>query len=294
MTGTLVSIIIPVASYHASVLHRALDSVYAQTVPCEVVVVDDHDRQGAGWARNKGVAKVSTPFVMFLDADDYLEPNAIERMLDTYQQGYYVYTDDEQGGKIHATPDCEVYLIAESWHSVSCLVPLSAHHAIGGFDETLPALEDKDYYLKLQAAGICGRRAAFPLLHYTNEGQRSKRFDSHPEREAIRKSIYQKYLGRARMGCNCGGTAAQTGTPDDKEAGDVLATALYTPMKMRGRVSGRLYAKPSGANNYQMWVDPADVAKSPSLWQAVYANDLRRQMPTVDSIREMALRELSG
>lgn len=55
-----VTVVIPVAGYHSEIAARAIASVEAQTVPCEIVVVPDTSAKGAGWARNRGLESVNT------------------------------------------------------------------------------------------------------------------------------------------------------------------------------------------------------------------------------------------
>ena len=97
-----VSVIIP--AYKAEqTIRRAIDSVLAQTVPpTEIVVVDDGspDDQNAvietygervvlvrqpngrtASARNAGLERAQGDFIAFLDADDYWEPEKLERQL---------------------------------------------------------------------------------------------------------------------------------------------------------------------------------------------------------------------
>lgn len=99
---SLVSIIIPAFNYERYVA-RAIESALAQDYPAvEVVVVDDGstdgtaavaeqfvDRgvrvirqanQGLAAARNTGIAHATGELLFFLDADDFLEPQAIARL----------------------------------------------------------------------------------------------------------------------------------------------------------------------------------------------------------------------
>ncbi|CNE15558.1 glycosyl transferase [Mycobacterium tuberculosis] len=108
MPQLLVSVIIPVFNCRDTV-SEALDSVFSQTLPAErieTIVVDDgstdgsaelleemaraHDRVtvlhqpnsgGAGAPRNRGLERASGKYVFFLDADDRLGPEALERMV---------------------------------------------------------------------------------------------------------------------------------------------------------------------------------------------------------------------
>ncbi|MGW3768438.1 glycosyltransferase [Actinomadura verrucosospora] len=107
MTHPLVSVIVPVYQCRDTV-GGALESVFAQSLPAEqveVIAVDDgstdgggelldelaraHDRLtvvhqpnsgGAGAPRNRGLELATGTFVFFLDADDRLGPEALERM----------------------------------------------------------------------------------------------------------------------------------------------------------------------------------------------------------------------
>ncbi|MEV0663225.1 glycosyltransferase family 2 protein [Actinomadura luteofluorescens] len=107
MRQPLVSVIVPVYQCRDTV-GGALESVFAQTLPAErveVIAVDDgstdgggelldelaraHERLtvvhqpnsgGAGAPRNRGLELASGTFVFFLDADDRLGPEALERM----------------------------------------------------------------------------------------------------------------------------------------------------------------------------------------------------------------------
>lgn len=131
MTAPLVSVIIPV--YNAApFLSRCLDSVLAQTcTDWELITVNDGSSDGsahilARYARacperisfldgpNRGVVKARATalehargaYLFFLDGDDYLPPNALERLLNAMQQdqadmavGSYTLVWPEEGGR---------------------------------------------------------------------------------------------------------------------------------------------------------------------------------------------------
>lgn len=102
MTLSPFSIVVVNYNYEAF-LREAIDSALAQTLPgCEVVVVDDRSTDGSAdvirtyrdrvipvfrpenggmsAAVNSGYARSTGRVVLFLDADDYLHPDAAERM----------------------------------------------------------------------------------------------------------------------------------------------------------------------------------------------------------------------
>jgi GT2 family glycosyltransferase len=102
---TLVSVIIPCYNY-GEFLQQAIDSVWRQThLYYQVIVVDDGsaddtydiccknnvvyvktERVGVSAARNIGIAHSSGDYLVFLDADDILYPNALELNLFYFRQ----------------------------------------------------------------------------------------------------------------------------------------------------------------------------------------------------------------
>lgn len=97
-----ISFIIPVYNGE-KYLAEAIDSVIGQSYSCdmEIIVSDDGstdescriarekkvilleggERRGAAFARNRGVEAATGNFLMFLDADDVLEPEALEKLI---------------------------------------------------------------------------------------------------------------------------------------------------------------------------------------------------------------------
>lgn len=225
-----VSIVIPVGPGHEELVKDALHSVEGQTHRFwECIVVNDSGKPlclegfpwakvvntsgclGAGAARNLGVKQVHVPFLVFLDADDMLKPTFLEATLKAYQQnGRYAYTDwftqDARGQKqVHATPEYSFEAIwgQPSIHAVSALIPRKWFESAGGFDESLPAYEDVDFFMKLLTKGYCGVRVAEPLLLYNlHQGKRriagEKRKD---EFRALLKKRYSQYMEGKEMCC---------------------------------------------------------------------------------------------
>jgi hypothetical protein len=284
----LVSIIIPIAPYHTTIVEQAIAAARSQSLSCDVIPVEDANQLGTGWARNMGVALSDSLFVVFCDADDILRQDAIERMVGCYQQGKYVYIDSMDGEGLHQTSDLGYY-DSTWWHVVTSLIPTAAFKAVGGFDESLPAIEDMELFLRLQAHGICGVRCPHPLLRYTAGGRRSMMFKKRPDYKIFRNQVYEKWSGAAKMSCGCG-TPVNGVIPENKQDTDILVTALYGttgPRQIVGPVTGRLYSRPRGASSYQLWVDPRDADAKPNLWQPVRTVDMTA-MPAVDEVVRMA------
>ncbi len=275
---TLASIIIPIAPYHDAVVNYALTSAYAQTIPAQVVPIRDSDRRGAGWARNAGARQATGLFLVFLDADDTIEPDFLEQTLKVWKPGTYVYTDDQQGHSVHQTPDNNVYQDG-TWHAVTTLLPKAYFDFVGGFDESLPAIEDLDLYLRLMITGFCGVRCPKTLLHYSAHGLRSQMFMRRPDMEQIKDEVRRKYT----MGCGgkCGGDPKPPTIPTEKQDGQILARALYQGRSERGP-SGTWYARPRSQMGFRQWVYPEDIEARPDLWEKI------DQPPTHVEIMEMS------
>lgn len=78
-----VTVVIP---YHTAreengMLARAVRSVEAQTEPCEIIAAKDVHGMGAAITRNHGLALVRTPWTAFLDSDDEMDPNHVEKLI---------------------------------------------------------------------------------------------------------------------------------------------------------------------------------------------------------------------
>lgn len=110
MTGKpLVSVIMP--AYQAEkYIKKAIESVWIQDVPLELIVVDDcsrdntrdvlkrytmrsdfhyiknKDNMGAAASRNRGVEAAKGDFIAYLDSDDWWEPGKLKKQLEMMKQ----------------------------------------------------------------------------------------------------------------------------------------------------------------------------------------------------------------
>lgn len=219
-----VSVVIPVGPGHEAKLEDALDSLEAQTFrKWEAVVVWDnadwegetvhriqkaypyirwvHNKgvKGSGYSRNRGVEIARAPLILFLDADDYLAPEALDKMVAEFRLcGHAIYTDyvglayvDDPGA---LSPDLDIkhreedgwtaigYKAAEydcvraqaqpeqgkpyTWNLVTTLFPKAWHEEIGGFDEVMTTWEDVDYWWRMAQRGKCFRHIHEELVIY--------------------------------------------------------------------------------------------------------------------------------
>lgn len=268
----LVSVIIPVGPGHVKHLNKALDSLVAQTFKSwEVIVIDDSQvygpneeflkfdykaypfirafrsinegKQGAGAARNIGIREAKAPLLFFLDADDMLVPDALEKMVKAYQESdrTFVYSDwyaanPGQPLEHQNTQDYNQKAVREKiQHAVSVLVEAGAVRAVGGFDETLPTWEDWDFFIKLASRGYCGVRVPEPLLIYRTETgtRRKKAFEPGNN---IYQQIVDKWKGVEFMPC-CGKNAS-INRQADAATGYPAASTDVTPGRVRLRYVG--------------------------------------------------------
>lgn len=169
-------------------LADALDSARRQTRPFdEIVVVDDGSRDGPApllsrypearlitqsnmglaAARNTGLRAVESDFIVFLDADDVLLPNAVEKGLaahDAHPAAGLVYGAHRRiaadgsslGGDIHSPIEADAYGTLLTRNCIGMHAAVMYHRerlvAIGGFDPGLRRCEDYDVYLRMADA----------------------------------------------------------------------------------------------------------------------------------------------
>lgn len=185
-----VSVIIP--AYNAvDTLGATLDSLIDQTSPhWEAIIVDDgstddtpalaagyaardqrirvlrQDQRGEGGARNSGLSEARSDWVLFLDADDWLLPAALERLvtaaagdgtLDAVHGGWSRVAAD---GTVMAAEHCAhtgdlFALFARhcAFPIHSTLVRRSAAQRAGGFDAALTTCADWDFWQRLTRLG---------------------------------------------------------------------------------------------------------------------------------------------
>ncbi|MBI3782604.1 MAG: glycosyltransferase [Deltaproteobacteria bacterium] len=188
-----VSVIIPTYNRSAMVV-EALRSAVAQSAPAhEVIVVDDGSNddtlavlqresakdvhlirranRGVAAARNLGVARSSGDLIAFLDSDDLWLPDKLATQtafFATHPEAMICQTEEvwiRNGVRVnprtyHHKPSGDVFDASLE----RCLVSPSAvmmrralFEEIGGFDESLPACEDYDLWLRIARSTLIWR-----------------------------------------------------------------------------------------------------------------------------------------
>ena len=181
-----VSVIIPVHNVE-DYLSRCIDSVINQTHDnIEIILVDDGSTDNSqkicddyskkdnrvffkrikpcncGQARNIGLEEAKGDYILFLDSDDYIEYNTIERMLNEIKKGYDIVCCgfdriDEDTKKVYCTemismPYDEIILnddnfMEASFLSPSCWGKLFPKELLSGSSFTTNAIEDILFYI---------------------------------------------------------------------------------------------------------------------------------------------------
>ncbi|MGA9176791.1 MAG: glycosyltransferase [Desulfobacterales bacterium] len=183
-TKPQVSVIIPTYN-RAWVMKEAIDSVLAQDyTEFELIVVDDgstdhtsdvldsyrnvikvlsQKNKGVSAARNRGIAEASGKFIAFLDSDDLWLPQKLTVQIEFFNQtpdALICQTEEvwirnglrvnpkkrhkKPSGRIFK-PSLELCLVSPS----AVMIHRGLFDRVGGFDETLPACEDYDIWLRI-------------------------------------------------------------------------------------------------------------------------------------------------
>jgi glycosyltransferase involved in cell wall biosynthesis len=217
-----ISVIIP--SFNRShTLARALQSVYDQSSPVEeVILIDDgstddsaamvardfpevevirQSNSGVSAARNRGIQAARHEWIALLDSDDCWLPQKIAsvRQAVTTHPGYILYHSDElwvrRGVRVNPM---QKHRKSGGWIFAQCL-PLCAISPsaaviqkktlleLGLFDESLPACEDYDLWLRL-----CHR---FPV-HYIDQALITK-YGGHEDQLSHQYPVMDRFRVRA-------------------------------------------------------------------------------------------------
>jgi glycosyltransferase involved in cell wall biosynthesis len=188
-----VSVIVPTFN-RQSLLDRALRSVITQTLaPQEIIVIDDgstdttrammqtkyphityrfQENKGVSLARNTGISLAKSPWIAFLDSDDEWFPEKLHYQLAALQHnpGYLLCHTEEiwirQGRRVNPMNKHQKYggYIYDKCLPLCAISPSSViihrmlFEQVGLFDETLPACEDYDMWLR-----ICSQHPALFL-----------------------------------------------------------------------------------------------------------------------------------
>ncbi len=169
------------------------------------------ENRGVSTARNVGLARVRTPFVMFLDADDMLHPTALARLAPALAQtpvaaaafGSFrkVFADGSPypGEKplrrvTYPSGDILAAMLQNNFlaNGGHVLVRTGAARRVGGFDERLRLSEDWEFWCRLALEGPFDYIGAEPACLYlrvaptSSSGGMARNWDAHqPALQAV-------------------------------------------------------------------------------------------------------------
>lgn len=188
-----ISVVIPVYNKEVSQVERAISSAKNQTRPAErIIVVDDgsdngreveraarengveyvrQENQGVAVARNNGIARTDTEYIVCLDADDKIEPRFLEfcaDALDSDRSLYVAYTklryikpDGETG--VSQWPDgynFDKFLERGNQVPTCCMFRRVVWERLGGYRQRYApsgaGAEDAEFFLRAGAYGYRG------------------------------------------------------------------------------------------------------------------------------------------
>jgi glycosyltransferase involved in cell wall biosynthesis len=304
-----VSVVIPVGPGHLKHIQACIDGLISQTNPLweailindtgerwfddnqqpltqhvmgvPAVFIDGDKNNGVAWARNRGIERARSKFVIFLDVDDIAQPGMIDALLVAHRTssgwiyGDWYHTTDEEV-KYNNAPDWNVGgFIQKQLAPITGLYEHEHLVSIGGFDENAPGWEDWDLQLRLFGKGICGTRVAYPLIMYhMNYGWR--REDNFADAENVLKYIQEKHEelfnlileGRIMPCRSCGGNSTVSINQSTTErANEMYNDTSLVPVKYIGKKAGKRSFKPPGTHRSYRFkigatinVHPDDVA----------------------------------
>ncbi len=186
--NTSVAVVIPSNKYH-QYLDECIDSVVNQSHPAdEIILVNDgggtgftrqlaekypwlkvitlETNQGAGQARNAGVAAAQSELIAFLDSDDVWLPEKLERQLEFLEQNNHLHAThcgltvfDQTGPKqayVDKPPVLQKEDMLTSGHVLpsAFLIRRSVFLQAGGFSDKFRIGEDYDLILRLVRDGV--------------------------------------------------------------------------------------------------------------------------------------------
>lgn len=165
---------IDLSAFHKSSVYESFPEAYPF-----VTFVTTNVHVGAAKARHYGATLATTPFLLFLDADDWLQPNALRFMFNAWSEhraiiysDYVAHDREYDEGRIHVAADFDPQRALRAlsdqyiWALMPSLLPKSWYDCIGGFDLTLQSWEDWDLWVRFAKAGCNFYRVPYPLFHY--------------------------------------------------------------------------------------------------------------------------------
>tara|TARA_Y100001968_G_C19453940_1_gene770811 strand:+ start:7002 stop:7901 length:900 start_codon:yes stop_codon:yes gene_type:complete len=191
----LISVIIPCFN-SGNTLKRSIESIKSQTLQSiEIIVVNDgsddkktlkvisslkdvkiinQKNNGLPSARNIGASNSKGEFLLFLDADDWIENDALELMykhLINHKDYAYVFPDIFLEGKVRKIISKEYNFFEQLFLNqlpYCFLISKKTWNKTGGYDEEMIlGYEDWEFNIRIGSRKMYGKKLALPLFHYS-------------------------------------------------------------------------------------------------------------------------------
>jgi glycosyltransferase involved in cell wall biosynthesis len=213
-----VSIIIPAFNY-GKYITEALESALAQTVPCEIIVVDDEstdntadivkkypvkyiwqNNKGLAGARNTGIREATGNYIMSFDADDILRPDAIKQHLALLKDEKSIATCalmafGSQNYTAYPRKATIPILLQTNCIYSNSLFPKQAWIDIGGFDESeimRYGWEDREAWLRMIGKGYESVVGTYVALLWRRHENNMSEATANPHAQVLQDYIYNK------------------------------------------------------------------------------------------------------
>jgi glycosyltransferase involved in cell wall biosynthesis len=223
-TAALVTVYIPTRNRGGSTLPRALDSVWRQTWPnVEIIVVDDESEDetpellarwaaegrlrwfrnekvgGACASRNVALANARGHFVTGLDDDDEMLPDRIATLVKALQRedafvcatDIHVGTDRRENLRVSLSTIDAGSILSRNFVGNQILCERMKILECGGFDESLPAGQDYDMWIRMILRYGPARGLRVPLQRVYVTGQ--DRISASNRRQKGYLAVYRKH-----------------------------------------------------------------------------------------------------
>lgn len=215
-----ISIIIP--SYNqAPFLREAIESALNQIIPCQIVLVDDGStddslaiaksyiplitvisqvNKGLASARNTGIMWAHGDYILPLDADDILEPNCVEKILEIAEKtnadiiapSIRCFGMGDQVTTLIKNPTLEDFKIGNRIAYCSA-IKLSALMAVGGYSpRMIEGFEDLHLWINLLTRGNKIVTIPEPLVRYRIKEQ-SMITEANKHKDKLMAQIYKDF-----------------------------------------------------------------------------------------------------
>lgn len=224
MKNTKVTVIIPCFN-DGKYIDDAIQSIIHQTYKdWELIVVDDgstdtytiekinkldypktkvlrKENGGVSTARNFGIKRSKSEYILLLDADDLFENTFMEKAVDILDSDKkigvvscyerFFYEDDFNNTILIWEPKgggVENFLL-ESNASSSSLIRYQCWRDVGGFDEKLPSHEDWDFWIRVTSKGWMVYTMPEILFHYRRSKKSKYKQNVHRKPEFVKRIV---------------------------------------------------------------------------------------------------------